>query len=159
MWGFYPSVVETGRQPPFGRLYHATPRKIWALLMPIEYDVDHERRLVRVRAIGLITPTTLFEYQKEVWSDQTLAGYDELVDMSGVEQLEASSPSNVNALAGFSAKMDGKSQPTKLAIVAADDLTFGLGRMYQAYREMKPGSNKEVAVFRTMPDALAWLGH
>jgi hypothetical protein len=31
--------------------------------------------------------------------------------------------------------------------------------MYQAYREMKPGSNKEVAVFRTMPDALAWLGH
>ena len=72
--------------------------------------------------------------------------------------MEAPSPSNVSALAGFSAKMDGAPKPTKLAIVAADNLLFGLGRMYQAYREMKPGSTKEVAVFRSMPDALAWLG-
>ena len=107
----------------------------------------------------MITPDVLFEYQKAVWSDPAIADYDELVDMSGVEDVEAPSPSNVSALAGFSAKMDGSPKPTKLAIVAADDLLFGLGRMYQAYREMKPESKKEVAVFRSMPDAIAWLGH
>jgi hypothetical protein len=127
--------------------------------MSLEYQVDHERRLVHVTASGVITPEALFEYQKAAWSDPVVTGYDELVDMSGVESVEAPSPSNVSALAGFSAKMDGPTKPTKLAIVAADDLLFGLGRMYQAYREMKPGSNKEVAVFRSMPDALAWLGH
>jgi hypothetical protein len=127
--------------------------------MPIEYDVDHERRLVRARALGLITAETLFEYQQAVWSDPALAGYDELVDMSGVEQVDAPSSSNVSALAGFSARMDGHINPTKFAIVAPDDLTYGLGRMYQAFREMKPGSTKEVAVFRSLPDALAWLGH
>ena len=125
--------------------------------MPLEYDVDHERRLVRVTAIGVITPETLFGYQKHVWSDPAVADYDELVDMSSVGHVEAPSPSNVSALAGFSAKMDGNTRPTKLAIVTPDDLRFGLGRMYQAYREMKPGSNKEVAVFRTLADALAWL--
>jgi len=126
--------------------------------MPIDYEVDHARRLVRVRAIGVITPDMLFGYQKTVWSDPAVAGFDELVDVTGVEHAQGSSPSNVNALAGFSAKMDGDG-PAKLAIVAADDLLFGLGRMYQAYREMKPGSRKEVGVFRTMAEALAWLGH
>jgi hypothetical protein len=127
--------------------------------MSIDYEVDHERRVVRVTARGVITPEALFDYQKSVWSDPAVTGYDELVDMSGVEGVEGSAPSNVNALAAFSAKMDGPEKPAKLAIVASDDLLFGLGRMYQAYREMKPGSNKEVAVFRLMSEALAWLGH
>ena len=125
--------------------------------MSIEYEVDHERRLVRATGRGVITPDALFVYQKAAWSDPAVAGYDELVDMSGVEDVEGPSPSNVSALADFSAKMDASAKPTKLAIVASDDLLFGLGRMYQAYREMKTGSKKEVAVFRSMPDALAWL--
>lgn len=127
--------------------------------MPLDYEIDHERRLVRVTASGVITPDVLFGYQKAVWSDSAVAGFDELVDMSDVERVEAPSPSNVSALAGYAAKMDGDTKPTKFAIVATDDLLFGLGRMYQAYREMKPESSKEVAVFRTLPDALAWLGH
>ena len=126
--------------------------------MSVDYQVDHDRRLVRVRLAGVITPEALFEYQQAVWSDPAVTGYDELVEMNGVVRVEAPSPSNVSALAGFSARMDGDTGPTKLAIVAADNLTFGLGRMYQAYREMKPGSTKEVGVFRSMPDALAWLG-
>lgn len=125
--------------------------------MPLDYEIDRERRLVHVTASGVITPELLFGYQKDVWSDPAVAGFDELVDMSGVERVEVASPSNVNALAGYSATMDVDVKPTKLAIVAADDLLFGLGRMYQAYREMKPGSSKEVAVFRTIADALAWL--
>ena len=126
--------------------------------MPLDYRIDHEQRLVRVTASGVITADTLFEYQKEAWSDPAIAGYDELVDMGGGRGREgAAAVENVSALAGFSARMDAPTKPTKLAIVAADDLLFGLGRMYQAYREMKPGSNKEVAVFRSMPDALAWL--
>jgi hypothetical protein len=125
--------------------------------VPVDYRIDHDRRLVHVTASGVITPEVLFGYQKEAWSDPAIVGYDELVDMSLVESVEAPSPSNVSALAGYSAKMDTSAKSTKLAIVAADDLLFGLGRMYQAYREMKPESKKEVAVFRTMPDALAWL--
>ncbi len=126
--------------------------------MGLDYCIDHKLRLVRVTGTGVITPDVLFEYQMAVWGDPAIADYDELVDMSAVEHVEASSPSNVSALAGFSAKMDGSPKPTKLAIVVADDLLFGLGRMYQSYREMKPESKKEVAVFRSMPDAIAWLG-
>jgi len=128
-----------------------------ALQVPLDYRIDHKQRLVHVTAHGVITADALFAYQKAAWSDPAIAEYDELADMSRVEDVEAPSPSNVSALAGFSARMDASAKPTKLAIVARDDLLFGLGRMYQAYREMKPGSNKEVAVFRSMPEALAWL--
>jgi hypothetical protein len=128
-----------------------------ALPVPLDYRIDHEQRLVRVTGTGVITADALFAYQTAAWSDPAIAEYDELADMSGVEDVQAPSPSNVSALAGFSARMDAPTKPTKLAIVATDDLLFGLGRMYQAYREMKPGSHKEVAVFRSMPDALAWL--
>ena len=79
-----------------------------ALPVGLDYRIDHEQRLVRVTASGVITADTLFEYQKEAWSDPAIAEYDELVDMGGVEDVEASSPSNVSALAGFSAKMDAR---------------------------------------------------
>jgi hypothetical protein len=38
------------------------------------------------------------------------------------------------------------------------DFEFGLGRMYGARREMDSRSTKRVVVFRTRPEALAWLG-
>jgi len=41
--------------------------------------------------------------------------------------------------------------------VAPADLVFGLGRMYETYRGLNERSTKEVAVFRTRPEALDWL--
>jgi hypothetical protein len=46
----------------------------------------------------------------------------------------------------------------RLAIVAPDHLAFAIGRMYGAYREMHPLNTKQVEVFRTMQEALHFLG-
>jgi hypothetical protein len=54
--------------------------------------------------------------------------------------------------------MDQPRTSTKFAIVAPDDLAFGLGRMYGAYRRLDERSTKEVGVFRTVAEALAFLG-
>jgi hypothetical protein len=45
-----------------------------------------------------------------------------------------------------------------MAVVAPDNLAYGLGRMFQAYRELDRRSTKEVGIYRTMEEALAFLG-
>jgi hypothetical protein len=125
--------------------------------MAIEHRIDHARRLVLARVRGTLTDEEIFAYQHEVWSRPDVAGYDELVDMGDVEHIALPSAERVRQLASLSTDMD---TPTtgKLAIVAPKDFEFGLGRMYQAYREMESRGTKQVRVFRSMELALEWLG-
>ena len=126
--------------------------------MPLEHRIDHRRRLVLTRATGTLTGPEIFGYQREVWSRPDVAGYDELVDMTDVEHVAFESVERVVALASVSAGMDARSPTTRFAIVAPRDFEFALGRMYGAHRELEGRSTKRVGVFRTRPEALAWLG-
>jgi hypothetical protein len=126
--------------------------------MPIDHHIDHVRRLILAWGQGILTDEDVFGYQHEVWSRPEVAGYDELVDMSAVEQIALPSVGRVRTLARLSASMDPSSPSSKLAIVAPDDLAFGLGRMSEAYREGNAQSTKRVGVFRSLADALTFLG-
>jgi len=125
--------------------------------MPIEHEVDHERCRVVARGRGILTDQDVFEYQRGVWSRPEVAGYDELVDMSGIEGIDLPSIERVRELAQLSAAMDKDAPPSRLAIVAPKDYAFALGRLYEAYRGLDQRSRKHVSVFRTIKDALAWL--
>jgi hypothetical protein len=125
--------------------------------MPIDYRIDHERRLVLATAHDAITEDDLMGYQQTAWSDPAVAGYGELVDMSTVLDIETPSVSGIRRLAALSTRMDAAQGESRFAIVAPGDLAFGLARMYQVYRELEGGGRKQVCVFRTREDALAWL--
>jgi hypothetical protein len=126
--------------------------------MPIEHTVDHARRLVVARGHGVVTDRDVFDYQRGVWSHPEVAGYDELVDMSGIEGIELPSVERVRELAQLSAAMDDGAPPSRLAIVAPEDFAFALGRLYEAHRGLDQRSRKQVSVFRTLEAAVAWLG-
>ena len=125
--------------------------------MPIEYSIDHERRLVMARAHGVFTHDDVFGYQRGIWSQKDVAGYNELIDMTRVEHIALPSTERVRDLAKLAAAMDQPASHSKLAVVASEDIAFGLGRMFQAYRELDSRSTKEVGIFRTMQEALAFL--
>ena len=124
--------------------------------MPIEYHIDHVRRLVLATGHGTFTDEDVFGYQCEVWSRADVAGYDELVDMSDVQAIVLPSARRVLELADLSAGMD-ENVSARFAIVAPDNLAYGLGRMYEAYRGTNKRSTKIVRVFRSRPEAIAWL--
>jgi len=44
--------------------------------------------------------------------------------------------------------------PSKVAIVAPEDLSYGLSRIYEAVRKQE---NLQIDIFRTEQEALAWL--
>lgn len=127
--------------------------------MPIDYYIDHRRRLVVAHGKGKFTASDVFGYQREVWSQPGVAGYDELVDMTHVTEIEIPDAASVEVrkLASEAAATDPPGHVARFAIVAPDELAFGLGRMYQTYRELEPGGTKRVGVFRTLAEALLFL--
>jgi hypothetical protein len=125
--------------------------------MPLSYEIDTTRRLVVATASGALTQADVVGYQKEVWSRPEVAGFDEIVDMSSVTSLVVSTE-RVQLLAALSASMDAPSSRSRFAIVAPADHHFGIGRMYQTYRDANPQSTKQIGVFRSRVEAHAWLG-
>lgn len=126
--------------------------------MPIVFRIHRDLRLVWAEASGTIMAEDLFEYQRAAWTQPDVQGYDELVDMTAVVDIPAPSPAGMRALATLAATMDPPAGRSKFAIVAADDLVYGLGRMYQTHRGLIGNSGKEIAIFRTLRGALDWLG-
>jgi hypothetical protein len=125
--------------------------------MPITFRIDHERRIVIARGYGTFTDDDVFSYQRAAWSGRDVVGYDELVDMTHVSEIELPSVQRVQDLASVAANMDLAYAPSRFAIVAPGDLAFGLGRMFQTYRECEKRSTKDVKVFRNLEEALAFL--
>jgi len=126
--------------------------------VPVKYRIDHQRRLILTWGVGTVLAQDMFEYQRTVWSRPDVAGYCEVVDMTFAETIESPTAKNMRDLASLSAEMAESVATGKLAIVAPQQLVFGLGRMYEAYREMQPGTKKEMAVFRTLDEASVYLG-
>jgi hypothetical protein len=117
--------------------------------MPLDYGIDHERRLVLATGYGTLTDRDVFDYQREVGSRPELMGYDELVNMTGVDDVALPSTQRVQDLAALSAAMDRPQTSSRVAIVAPDKFAFGPARMYQTHRELNPRNTKKVAVFRS----------
>lgn len=107
---------------------------------------------------GTVTDPDVFGYQCDMQSGDDLAGYDELIDMSEVGHIAMESVDRVRELASLAASTDSALLGSRLAIVAPKSLAFGLGRMFATFRELDLTSRKHVEVFRSVEEALAFLG-
>ena len=126
--------------------------------MPIKYKIDHARRLVVTAGYGTFTDADVFGYQHEVWSRPDTIGYNELVDMTAVKHIALPSVGRIRQLATLGAEMDAPALKSKFAIIAPDDIAFGLGRIFANHRSLDDRSTKEVGVFRAAAEAFAFLG-
>ncbi len=141
----------------FSKTVVTRPGRLDLSHMPYHFDIHHDRRLVHARLEGVLSDSELFGYQQAVWSRPDVAGYDELIDASGVTEFGSFSADRFRQLAQLAARMDAPPHPSKLAIVAPGDGQFGMGRMYQIYRELETRGTKVVRVFHTCAEALEWL--
>jgi hypothetical protein len=126
--------------------------------MPLVFRLDREARVVVAAGYGTLTDVEVFEYQSKIFALDEAIGYDELVDLTHVTEIALPSTDRVRELASLAVGMDATHGNSKLGIVAPGDLAFALGRMFQTTRGLDPRSTTEVGVFRTMADALAFLG-
>jgi len=126
--------------------------------MTAVYDlkIDRVRRRVITTWGPTVTDETLMDYQKGVWGDPAVQGFDELIDFRALEKIEVSS-AMLEAVADVAASMDEPAQKSRFAIVVGSAFTYGLSRMYESFRSLHESSIREVMVFMTLEEALAWL--
>jgi hypothetical protein len=127
--------------------------------LPITYEIDHDRKLVRARITGTLTRDDAFQYQQHVWSLPEVRGYNQLIDASDMGHVDIPFPSAdaMRELSSLAASMDDPELKTRFAIVATSAFAYGLARMYATYRALDPRSTRVVSVFRSVDDALKWL--
>ncbi len=128
--------------------------------MPIRLRVDPVRKVNYTTATGVITDADLRQAcASVVASPEYDPSADHIFDGHAIERLEVT-PDTLQEAAQLFARTDrlipGGRRP-RVAIVAPADATFGLARMYEAYRAMAP-SPKRYLVCRTMEEARRWLG-
>jgi hypothetical protein len=120
--------------------------------MPVTYEIDSSRHLVRTLASGLVTYRELERHVAEEEHDDAI-GLAEVIDARG-----ATTDLTSDQVRGLVARTDAlvrKGRFGALAIVTDNDVAFGMARMYQLLCELSLAVRIEV--FRDLEPALAWL--
>jgi hypothetical protein len=121
--------------------------------MTITYHLDPDQRIVFTQISGTLTDEDIARFAVDVWGSLNGAVFDGLVDARAVARVTAT-PRGMQQNAEITTRLNPTLTPYRVAIVAPQDVVYGVGRMYEVYRERTPGI---VQVFRTMEEALAWL--
>ena len=119
--------------------------------MPVTYEIDATRRLVRASAKGIVTYAELAQHVAEEERDEAL-GLAEVIDARGATTDLTSD--QVRSLVTLTDALVRKGRFGALAIVTDNDVAFGMARMYQILVGELP---VEIGVYRELGDALAWL--
>jgi hypothetical protein len=122
--------------------------------MAIQAIRDDVRRRVTVTLESAISASDVTAF---IASEAPVPGgdqpYDILVDLR-FAQIDLGTSAQAQALAVAAERRDPHRRRGRVAVVAEDDATFGIARMYAAYRD-KIGIRVEV--FRRIDEAETWL--
>lgn len=123
--------------------------------MPLRHRFDADRNALFLELRGEVTDEDLLRYVEEATRRPgEPTGHVELVDLRGVDvtRVEGRTLRRIAHQFGQSEKAP---QRVRVALVADSDVSYGLARMYQAFRADSP---LDLRVFRDMGEARAWLG-
>jgi hypothetical protein len=127
--------------------------------MPMDIWVDPDRQLRRAVGRDTLTDRDLLEAWGDVLADPAYDPHcDNLIDMSGVDSFQVT-PLGAQRLAdvmAMCAKPPAPGVRPRVAVVAPDDRSFGILRMYEVYRELQ-GAAQRFFVTRSVEEARCWL--
>ncbi len=122
--------------------------------MNVRVQRDPDRGLRVHRFFGRITFQDLLATMAEAGAVET-DGPDSNALWDFTQAFPAVSPEELERLADLAGQQPAGAPCPRAAIVAADDLAFGLARVYSARVNSK--SAGEVRIFRTREEALQWV--
>ena len=118
--------------------------------MPATFLIDHDERLIRSRAWGLLIDSDLLETQQRLREDPRFEPtYCQLFDFSAVEQLSLTGD-GLRKLAANSPF----SRDARRAIVVGSEGAYGMARMYALLSDRNP---EHFRIFRDTASAIKWL--
>lgn len=122
--------------------------------MPIEYEVDATRGLVRSRAFGVLLPAELLAHIRRLADDENVpTPLYELWDGTDVETFPVRG-ADVRGFINTAGAFQREFSRARLAIVMRGAAMFGLGRMAQLLADLTPF---RIGVFRGLDEATVWM--
>jgi hypothetical protein len=122
--------------------------------MPISYQLDLTRNLILTAASGVLTDDDVLTLKRQLATDPAVrAGMSELSDVRGVTDLQVTTQ-GVRRMVWHDARLEPNAPAPRIAIVATQDVIFGMARMYQ---QLASDARPEVGIFRDYNEALQWL--
>lgn len=123
--------------------------------MPIYFKVFEEHKLVVLLPTGITSDEDFVSFYTRFSKDDRISPeYALLVDTTREEGSPGVDAIRKVAAAGQQIKRERR-EPSKIAIIAPSDLTFGTTRWYQSNAETSEGKHR---VFRKAQAAVDWLG-
>lgn len=122
--------------------------------MAISYRIDEAKGVVITTATGVLTDDDLLQHKERLTVEpRWKPGMRELSDIRRIERLEVTAL-GVKSLVSHDERSADRLRSFRLAIVTADEVVFGMGRMYQMMTERNV---PHVRIFRDMDEAIEWL--
>ena len=118
--------------------------------MPANCTIDAALNLIIIRCSGTLTNADFIALTERLTQADALACTREICDLRDVEEVLVS-PDELKELAK---RWRESGAPMKIADVTSTDLSYGLARLFQGYRD---DATTELRVFRNMAEAEAWL--
>lgn len=121
--------------------------------MPIDYEIDAARSLVRTRCTGETTLAEVLEHFSELRADPELPKrISVLLDLTGIAT--APERDQLRAIVSEIKQLGGSLRWGVMAIVARTDLVFGMSRILGVFVE---DAFSNTGVFRQVREAERWL--
>ena len=148
------SATYCGLQMKNGNVDVAYLEELWD--MSIVSNVYDDLKLIVTVHHGDVSDEQCIEQYRQLFdSVPDFVKYDKLVDTREASS-ETRSPACLRMIVELMQdRFSTTLSSTRTAIVASDDLGYGMARMYRAYRRLLPG---QVEVFRGLESAAGWLG-
>lgn len=122
--------------------------------MPIDFQVDVARRRVVATGAPPISDRDLTRYELDLAAHPDHgAGFDQLLDMREIASATQVTSAGIQLASHVAGEYADHVGGTKMAVVVAGKVAYGLARMFAAYSE----GLMDVRVFRDLDDAVSWL--
>jgi hypothetical protein len=121
--------------------------------MPIHFEWDLERRLLRTTMTGNVTEAEFMQYIRDIWQRPDRAAFHEIADCRTMNP-RAMTPEVMLRATQLSIELNRERKFFRVAFVVAGKLGYGVGRMYETYRESAPTATR---MFTSMEDAERWI--
>lgn len=123
--------------------------------MPISYEINKEEELIYTTASGSLDDADIAGFKQKLLSDPDYSpGMKELSDLRAVDEFRVTI-AGISRFAGMDEESVEMVKEHRLAIVATEDVIFGMARMYQLQTEK---AKPNVQIFRDLQPAREWLG-
>jgi hypothetical protein len=123
--------------------------------MPMTYTIDAAQHLIRAVGTGVLTDEDVMRHRQSLAVDPLFsAQMREISDIRSVTEFQVT-PAGVRLMVAADVRMVAAGGMHKLAVVAEENVAYGMSRMYQTLGEP---NIRSVGVFRNYKEAEEWLG-